>query len=52
MSLEGIAMRLTAATIRALKLPPGAIDRVFFDEDLPGFGLGVRASGVHSWMIQ
>jgi integrase len=52
MSLEGIAMKLTAATIRALKLPPGAIDRVFFDEDLPGFGLRVRASGVHSWMIQ
>ena len=45
-------MRLTAATIRALKLPPGATDRVYFDEDLPGFGLRVRASGVHSWMIQ
>jgi integrase len=27
-------------------------DKVFFDEDLPGFGLRVRASGVHSWMIQ
>src|SRR6516164_11037908 len=53
MSLEEIAMmRLTAATIRALKLPPGATDRVYFDEDLPGFGLRVRASGVHSWMIQ
>src|SRR5262249_50419287 len=28
------------------------IDRVFFDDDLPGFGLRARASGVHSWMIQ
>jgi len=45
-------MKLTAANIRALKLPPGAIDKVFFDEDLPGFGLRARASGVHSWMIQ
>jgi len=45
-------VKLTAANIRTLKLPPGEIDRVFFDEDLPGFGLRVRASGVHSWMIQ
>jgi integrase len=45
-------MRLNTATIRALKLPPGATDRVFFDESLPGFGLRVRASGVHSWMVQ
>jgi integrase len=45
-------MKLTAANIRALKLPPGVDDRVFFDERLPGFGLRVRASGVHSWMVQ
>jgi integrase len=45
-------VKLTAANIRTLKLPPGVIDRVFFDEDLPGFGLRVRASGVHTWMIQ
>src|SRR5215472_18242009 len=45
-------MRLTPATIRTLQLPPGVIDKVFFDEDLPGFGLRVRASGVNSWMIQ
>jgi integrase len=45
-------MKLTPATIRTLKLPPGVTDRVFFDEDLPGFGLRVRASGVHTWMIQ
>ena len=45
-------MKLTPAAIRTLKLPPGVTDRVFFDEDLPGFGLRVRASGVNSWMIQ
>jgi integrase len=45
-------MRLTAANVRTIKLPPDVIDRVFFDEDLPGFGLRVRASGVHSWMVQ
>jgi integrase len=45
-------VKLTAANIRTLKLPLGETDRVYFDEDLPGFGLRVRASGVHSWMIQ
>jgi hypothetical protein len=45
-------MKLTAAAIRTLKLPPSLIDKVFFDSKLPGFGLHVRASGVHSWMIQ
>ena len=45
-------MKLTPATIRTLTLPPGVTDKVFFDEDLPGFGLRVRASGVHSWMVQ
>jgi integrase len=45
-------MRLTSANIRTVQLPPGIIDKVYFDEDLPGFGLRVRASGVHSWMVQ
>src|SRR5262245_44908003 len=49
---KACAVKLTAASIRTLKLPPGATDRVFFDEDVPGFGLRVRASGVHTWMIQ
>src|SRR5262249_34248982 len=52
MSLGAPAVKLTAANIRALNLPPGVADKVFFDEDLPGFGLRVRASGVHSWMVQ
>ena len=45
-------MKLTAANIRTLKLPKGVTDKVFFDEELPGFGLRMRASGVHSWMVQ
>jgi integrase len=44
--------RLTASSIRTLTLPPGVADKVFFDSDLPGFGLRMRASGSHSWMIQ
>ena len=45
-------MRLTTVTIRKIKLPPGVTDKVYFDDALPGFGLRVRASGVHSWMVQ
>jgi integrase len=52
MSLGRADVKLTAANIRILKLPPGVTDKVFFDESLPGFGLRVRASGVHSWMVQ
>src|SRR5262249_24071263 len=36
-------VKLTTTNIRALKLPPGATDKVFFDEGIPGFGLRMRA---------
>ena len=45
-------MRLTASTVRSLALPPGKADHVFFDADVPGFGLRVRASGAKAWMVQ
>src|SRR5262245_28951760 len=45
LSAEGqCAMKLTATTIHALSLPSGTIDKVFFDDDLAGFGLRMRAS--------
>jgi integrase len=47
-----MVMRLTATAIRALILPPGKADHVFFDADLPGFGLRVRATGARTWMVQ
>ena len=31
-------MKLTAATIARLALPDGIDDKIYFDEDLPGFG--------------
>ncbi|MGA7449912.1 MAG: integrase arm-type DNA-binding domain-containing protein [Rhodoplanes sp.] len=43
---------LTATNIRSLKLPPGVTDKIFFDGDLPGFGLRIRASGAKTWMVQ
>src|SRR5262245_28411700 len=45
-------MRLTATTIRQLSLPRGIHDKVFFDQDLPGFGLRLRATGVQTWLVQ
>jgi integrase len=45
-------MRLTATAIRSLTLPRGKVDHVFFDADLPGFGLRVRATGAKTWMVQ
>jgi integrase len=45
-------VRLSAANIRRLSLPPGKIDRVFFDSDLAGFGLRLRAGGSRTWVIQ
>lgn len=45
-------MKLTAATVRLLTLPDGVQDRIFFDEDLPRFGVRLRAGGSRTWVVQ
>jgi integrase len=45
-------MRLTAATLDDLKLDSGVSDRIIFDDDCPGFGIRIRASGKRSWVFQ
>jgi integrase len=45
-------MRLTKATIDGLTLPEGRTDHIYWDADLPGFGIRLRASGKRSWIIQ
>lgn len=45
-------MRLTAATIRRLVLPPGKAELKVFDDSLPGFGLRLRAGGAQTWIVQ
>jgi integrase len=45
-------MRLTPATVGALKLDTGVADKIIFDDDVPGFGLRVRASGARTWIYQ
>ena len=48
-------MKLNSKTIAGLKLPPGKADVIMFADDLPGFGLRLRASGervLRSWVCQ
>ena len=45
-------MKLTPTAIKNLTLPPGIDDKIFFDDDLPGFGLRLRRSGDRSWWAQ
>ena len=45
-------MKLTATTIARLALPDGIDDKIYFDEDLPGFGLRLRRSGDRSYWVQ
>jgi len=45
-------MRLNRQTVASLSLPPGKSEHVFWDEDLPGFGVRVRAGGKRTWIVQ
>jgi integrase len=48
-------MKINARTIAALKLPRGKNDAIYFDSDIPGFGLRLRVSGAQvrrSWVAQ
>ena len=45
-------MRLTAASLGALKLDTDVTDKIFFDNDVPGFGLRVRGSGARTWIFR
>jgi len=45
-------MKLTQRTVDTLDLPKGKSEAIIFDEDLPGFGLRMRAGGKRSWVYQ
>jgi integrase len=38
-------MKLTEKTVKEIQLPEGKSDATFWDDDLPGFGLRLRANG-------
>jgi integrase len=45
-------MKLTNATVHKLALPAGKSDHIVFDEQLPGFGIRLRAGGSKTWFVQ
>jgi integrase len=45
-------MKLTATTIRTAAIPKGKSEAIFFDDDLPGFGLRVREAGSRGFIFQ
>jgi integrase len=45
-------MRLTRTTVDSIKLHHGKTDVIIFDDDLPGFGLRIRAGGSRTWVVQ
>src|SRR5262245_19125608 len=45
-------MKLTQATIARLVLPAGKSEAIFFDEDLSGFGVRLRAGGSRKFIVQ
>ena len=45
-------MKLTKATVTKLALPEGKNEIILFDEDMPGFGLRLRAGGSAVWVAQ
>jgi len=45
-------MRLTDKTIAGLTIPQGKSELLVFDDDLPGFGLRLRAGGSRKWVFQ
>jgi integrase len=46
------AMKLTTTSIKTLTLPAGANDKTFFDDELPGFGVRLRAGGSTKLIVQ
>jgi integrase len=45
-------VKLTQQTIGRLALRSGQSDVIFFDNDMPGFGLRLRSGGKRTWIIQ
>jgi integrase len=45
-------MKFTQASIARLTLPGGKNEAIIFDDDVPGFGLRLRASGSRTFIVQ
>jgi integrase len=45
-------MRLDDKSIGQLELPDGKAELIIFDDNLPGFGIRLRAGGKKTWIVQ
>ncbi len=45
-------MRLTKGNLAKLVLPAGKSEVIAFDDDMPGFGMRIRAGGKRTWIAQ
>jgi integrase len=45
-------MKLAKPNIAQLSLSEGNDDKIFFDDEVPGFGLRIRAGGKRTWIVQ
>jgi integrase len=45
-------MKLTSKNVRSEQLPASKSEAIFFDDDVPGFGLRVREGGSRSYVFQ
>jgi len=45
-------MKFTSETVSDTQLPKGASDKIFFDDDLPGFGLRIRQGGSRTFIFR
>jgi len=44
--------KLNKGTVARLHLEDGKTDQIWFDDDLPGFGVRLRAGGKRTWVVQ
>jgi hypothetical protein len=45
-------MRLTKTNVARLTLPSGKSESIVFDNEVPGFGIRIRAGGKRTWIAQ
>src|ERR1019366_4659922 len=45
-------MKLNSRNVKSEPLPAGKSEAIFFDDDLPGFGVRVREGGSRSYVFQ
>lgn len=45
-------MKLTVKNIATLTIPKGKSEAIYFDDDVPGFGIRIREGGSKNWIFQ